>query len=80
MKTSLITFESIFRDGLLDLIYAQWRLLGAPFSSIKLDLPEVIDPESLLWCSLEFAPTEPRLLCQQQLSYSSAAQQAGCKR
>jgi predicted transcriptional regulator len=36
--------------------------LGVPFSVRKPARPEeVIDPEALLWCSLEFFPTQPRL-------------------
>ncbi len=54
------TFENTFRERLLDLLYGQWSILGAPFASGGL-LNEVIDPEALLWCSLEFLPTEPRL-------------------
>jgi hypothetical protein len=56
------TFENTFRQRLLDLIYGQWGTLGAPFSDRgPQDGNEVIDPEALLWCSLEFLPTEPRL-------------------
>ena len=54
------TFEHAFRQRLLDVIYAQWGELGAPFSDRR-DWNDVIDPEALLWCSLEFLPTEPRL-------------------
>ena len=62
MTTSLITFENTFRQRLLDIVYAQWATLGAPFSTRTPPVAhEVIDPESLLWCSLEFMPTEPRL-------------------
>lgn len=60
--TSQDTFEQIFRERLLDLIYAQWRALGAPFTNqLPTNPSEVIDPEALLWCSLEFLPTEARL-------------------
>ena len=56
------TFEKSFRQRLLDLLYGQWVALGAPFSNrVPLAVNEVIDPEALLWCSLEFLPTEPRL-------------------
>jgi len=58
--TSPDTFEDAFRERLLDLIYGQWGILGAPYSH-RGSLNEVIDPEALLWCSLEFLPTEPRL-------------------
>lgn len=54
------TFELTFRQCLLDVIYGQWGTLGAPFSD-RGPQNEVIDPEALLWCSLEFLPTEPRL-------------------
>jgi hypothetical protein len=59
--TSLIMFERAFREELLNVIYAQWHRLGASYSDVIPDLPEVIDPEALLWCSFEFLPTEPRL-------------------
>jgi hypothetical protein len=58
--TLLDTFERVFRERLLDLLYGQWGILGAPFSD-RGSPGEVIDPEALLWCSLEFLPTEPRL-------------------
>lgn len=62
MKTLLTTFEQSIREWLLDLLHNQWRSLGVPFS---VELPprsaEPIDPEALLWCSLEFFPTQPRL-------------------
>jgi hypothetical protein len=54
-------FEEAFRQRLLDLVYAQWSALGAPFVERSFNPHEVIDPEALLWCSLEFLPTEPRL-------------------
>jgi hypothetical protein len=54
------TFESAFRGRLLDLLFGQWSVLGSPFSN-RGSLKEVIDPEALLCCSLEFLPTEPRL-------------------
>jgi len=56
------TFEQSYRQRLLDLIYGQWATLGAPFAARPdSDDPSVIDPEALIWCSLEFLPTEPRL-------------------
>ena len=62
MTTSLITFENQIHEWLLDLLHSQWRLLGVPFSTSRSPRPhEVIDPEALLWCSLEFFPSEPRL-------------------
>ncbi|MGB2821765.1 MAG: hypothetical protein WBF17_12340 [Phycisphaerae bacterium] len=62
MKTSLTTFEVGVRDWLLNLLHSQWRALGVPFSTSQPLRPnEAIDPEALLWCSLEFFPTEPRL-------------------
>jgi len=63
MKTSLTTFEADLRGRLLDVVHGQWHDLGVPFSnSVRPNAAEVIDPEALLWCSLEFLPTEPRLL------------------
>ena len=63
MTTSPTTFETDIRECLLDVLYGQWHALGVPFStSPRPDSVEVIDPEALLWCSLEFLPTEPRLL------------------
>jgi len=62
MKTSLTTSEHRIRDWLLDLLHSQWRTLGVPFSVAREPRPEeAIDPEALLWCSLEFFPTQPRL-------------------
>jgi len=62
MKTSPTTSEAGVRAALLDVLHAQWREFGVPFNAI---LPgaklEVIDPEELLWCSLEFTSQEPRL-------------------
>jgi hypothetical protein len=56
------TFEQSFRQRLLDLIYGQWTTLGAPFAAhADSEDSSVIDPEALVWCSLEFLPTEPRL-------------------
>ena len=68
MTTSLITYESRISDWLLDLLYAQWRALGTPLSAAPPASGEVIDPEALLWCSLEFFPTQPRL-CEQVLGW-----------
>ena len=62
MKTSRTTFEGRVREWLLDLLHSQWRALGIPLSvPQRVRSNEVIDPESLLWCSLEFFPTQPRL-------------------
>jgi hypothetical protein len=62
MKASLTTFERRIRDWLLDLLHRQWRALGAAFSVAQPPpAEEAIDPEALLWCSLEFFPTRPRL-------------------
>ncbi|MFW6028330.1 MAG: hypothetical protein ACOC9Q_02265 [bacterium] len=61
MTISLTTFERQVRERLLDVIYAQWHDLGVPFSTALSPSDEVIDPEALLWCSLEFFPSEPRL-------------------
>jgi hypothetical protein len=60
--TSQDTFEQSYRQRLLDVIYSQWTALGAPLAARpeSEDSP-VIDPEALIWCSLEFLPTEPRL-------------------
>ncbi|MBL9141254.1 MAG: hypothetical protein JNK53_05250 [Phycisphaerae bacterium] len=50
------------RAALLDVLHAQWRELGVPFQAPAFDHPlEVIDPEALLWCSLHFFGSEPRL-------------------
>jgi hypothetical protein len=55
--------ESRLREALLDALHAQWRELGVPFGSRTWDQPlEVIDPEALIWCSLEFAGRDPRLI------------------
>ncbi len=68
MKTSPTTSpttsssEGRVREALLTVLHAQWRALGVPFSSAPpATCPEVIDPEALLWCSLEFIDREPRL-------------------
>ncbi len=69
MKTSLTTFELSLREWLLNLVHEQWRALGVPFSAPQPPRTiEVIDPEALLWCSLEFFPTQPRL-CEQVLAW-----------
>jgi len=61
MTNSVTTFEEQLRERLLDIVHAQWHELGVPFSLSHPGSAEVIDPEALLWCSLEFLPTEPRL-------------------
>jgi len=62
MKNSLTTFERDVRERLLDVVAGQWHDLGVPFSAAPApNSAEVIDPEALLWCSLEFFPTDPRL-------------------
>ena len=63
MKTSPTTSrEERVRAALLDVLHAQWRELGVPFQAPAFDQPlEVIDPEALLWCSLHFFGSEPRL-------------------
>lgn len=54
--------ESRFQEAVLSVLHAQWRALGVPFTSaLPHTPPEVIDPEALLWCSLEFIEREPRL-------------------
>jgi hypothetical protein len=76
MKTSLTTSEHRIRDWLLDLLHSQWRALGVPFSVERPVSPEeAIDPEALLWCSLEFLPTQPRLR-EQALAWWSDNSQA----
>ena len=60
--TSRDTFEQSYHQRLLDLIYGQWANLGATVvAHPHAEEFSVIDPEALLWCSLEFLPTEPRL-------------------
>jgi hypothetical protein len=55
--------ESRLREALLDALHAQWRELGVPFGSGPWSQPlEVIDPEALIWCSLEFARRDLRLI------------------
>jgi hypothetical protein len=62
MKISLTTFEHRICDWLLDLLHSQWRALGVPTSAGQAArAEEAIDPEALLWCSLEFFPSQPRL-------------------
>jgi predicted transcriptional regulator len=54
--------------------HSQWRTLGAAFSVSEPARPEeAIDPEALLWCSLEFFPTQPRLK-EQALAWWSDSQ------
>ncbi len=66
MPTSPTTSDSSreqFRAAVLDVLFAQWRDLGVPVHAPVFAAPlEVIDPEELLWCSLEFVESEPRLL------------------
>ena len=63
MKTSPTTSrEERVRAALLDVLHAQWCALGVPFQAPAFEHPlEVIDPEALLWCSLHFFGSEPRL-------------------
>lgn len=66
MTTSPTTFEDRFRHALLELVHEQWRALGVPFETSLAGrrgpaILEVIDPEALVWCSLEWIPAEPRL-------------------
>jgi hypothetical protein len=69
MKTLRTTFENRLREWLLNLLHSQWRALGVPFEAPRpASSREVIDPEALLWCSLEFFPTQPRL-CEQALAW-----------
>jgi hypothetical protein len=76
MRTSLTTSEHRIRDWLLDLLHVQWRTLGVPFSAAQPPrAEEAIDPEALLWCSLEFFPTQPRLK-EQVLAWWSENSQA----
>lgn len=63
MPTSPTTSSDPLRGAILDVLFAQWRDLGVPVHAPVFDAPlEVIDPEELLWCSLEFVESEPRLL------------------
>ena len=76
MRSSLTTYEHRLREWLLNLLYAQWRSLGIPFSASPPSRPrEPIDPEALLWCSLEFFPTQPRL-CEQVLAWLASNDQS----
>jgi len=61
MTISLTTYEYRVREWILDLVHGQWLTLGVPFSVRRAHPDEIIDPEALLWCSLEFFPTQPRL-------------------
>lgn len=66
MTISPTTSEDRFRHALLELVHEQWRALGVPFrtslaAARGTAVLEVIDPEALLWCSLEWVPGEPRL-------------------
>jgi hypothetical protein len=63
MTTSHTTYEKQVYECLLDVLYAQWSVLGLPFESRWAHpAEEVIDPEALIWCSLEFLATDPRLV------------------
>ena len=76
MKTSLTTFEDRIREWLLELLHCQWRALGVPFIAAQsLHSNEIIDPEALLWCSLEFFPTQPRF-CEQVLNWLANNEQS----
>jgi len=56
------SLENRLRGALLDVIHDQWRELGVPFAArLGHPLDEVVDPEALLWCSLELLPTAPGL-------------------
>jgi hypothetical protein len=60
--TPTTSLEHHARAALLDALHAQWRELGVPFHTPEHGRPlEVIDPEALLWCSLHFFESEPRL-------------------
>ena len=63
MTTSPTTsLEPRVRGALLDVLHAQWRELGVPLQAPPFKhLLEVIDPESLLWCSFHFFGSEPRV-------------------
>lgn len=62
MKTSPTTSDAAFRAALLDVLHAQWCAFGVPIeASLDSQTLEVIDPESLLWVSLEFFLTDARL-------------------
>lgn len=71
MTISPTTPESRLRNHLLDVIGAQWHELSVPVSTPFDPSDEVIDPEALIWASLEFIPTEPRL-CEAVLAWLSA--------
>jgi hypothetical protein len=60
--TPTTSHEEQVRSALLDVLHAQWRALGVPFTGPDLgDQLEVIDPEALLWSSLHFFGHEARL-------------------
>ncbi len=63
MPTSPTTSpEHVVREALLDVLHAQWREFGVPFDAPSFKAPlEAIDPEELIWCSLQFFGEEPRL-------------------
>lgn len=60
--TPTTSTEARIDSALLDVLHAQWRALGVPFTETAVGEPlEVIDPEALLWCSLAYFGREPRL-------------------
>lgn len=66
MTTSPTTCEERLRETLLDVLHAQWRAFGLPLQPSRAatlgSAPlEVIDPEALVWCTLEWVPSQPRL-------------------
>ena len=62
MTTLPTTSEQTIHERLLDVLYGQWQQLGVPFEPVRpAAVYEVVDPEALIWCSLEFLPTEARL-------------------
>ena len=60
MKTSLTTYDNAAAEGPLRVVSQQWAALGL---SLQADRPSelVIDPEALLWCTLEVGRYDPRL-------------------
>jgi len=62
MAISPTTFERSIHELFLDLLHKQWCAMGIPLNVRQSHPNEVIDPDALLWASLEFFPTQPRLL------------------